>query len=736
MATENFLSVVQDDEETIDDVFSIGEEFGDDSDAEEPFVYSDFAANLVPIFMDHPRGHQVCREIADEVHQNFEDMKESNADFREKMARNWKLMAGDLPMKSFPFTNSANVHVPMMVEHMLQLTSRVESELFGDFSRVYGVIPFTKDHKDEAKTLEMHGNRQLTEEIPDFYRQMSRGLMSFFVFGDVTFHSFYNPQTKRNVHEMLTPDDFYTPYNHVTTLPDYGDLPHYAKILRYYRNQLEARIDEWHGVDELLDHTPPSWGDEPESLLRESVAETTGIEEPTDQRNAPYVLIHYEGWMDLPSQTRQRWVQVIMDYESKTLLKLVIHEEAEWRDKVRYDREISELEGFRANKEEYYRASGQFDLQQGKARAEMMNPALDDIPGARDELANMVDQMEAPRFPAQPTWMKDPDDPQEMPVEARMSPILMFSHGVCIENLAGSLGLSFGAQQADFNRAANTLVSQFVDSGTLANCWSLVVTESVEFDTPFEFAPGKVNVVSGISGSELKNNIMELKPAPGNPQMLQMANQIYEWAGKAAQAPSVLSGESGKSGETYRGLNSRIEQATKQIAVPARRFALGPLKQVLINNGRLNAKFLPESQMVQVTDPTTKEQVEVKVDRRMYARNYDVTIRADMRFTSEGQRIQEEMELVQLPQIVPQLQQNNSFIHAAVTRLLDARGDQEMIAHLGPPPDLPTTPFAIPPPPPPGMMGPEGQPLAPTPGGVPEGAAPGQAPPGPPIAAE
>jgi hypothetical protein len=468
----------------------------------------------------------------------------------------------------------------------------------------------------------------------------------------------------------------------------------------------------------------------PESLFRDSVGETTGISQPTQEGNAPYKLIHYEGWMKLAGQGKQRFCQVIVDYASRIVLSLRVHEEPEWRDKLRYDRQVKELEAYRQAEGQFEMEEAAYDANQARGRARVTAPELDDA--QRDQLTQVLDASPPPQIPVGPRWMRDSEDLLEEPAPPRMSPIRMFAHGVCIENMAGAYGLSFGRMQADFNRAANVLTSQFIDAGTLSNCWTLLTTDAVEFDTPFQFAPGKVNRVTGLTGQELKANIMELKPAPANPQMLQMANTIYEWSSKAVQSPSVLSGEAGKSGETFRGLSSRIEQATKQIAVPTRRLSITWLKQLLQNNGRLNAIHLPESQILEIAEPGMRATEEVRVDRDMYARGYKFSLRADLRFTSEGQKIQEKMELVQLPQAVPQLQQNTAFVHEAVRQYLDARGDMKMIATLGPPPPPPTTPFGTPPPPPPGM-GAEGG-IGDVPGGVPTGtSAGGPAPAGPEI---
>ena len=279
----------------------------------------------------------------------------------------------------------------------------------------------------------------------------------------------------------------------------------------------------------------------------------------------------------------------------------------------------------------------------------------------------------------------------------------MYSHGVCLENLVGNIGMGMGRIEADFNRAANTALSQFTDGATLANCWSLITTQNIRFDAPFTMKPGAINKARGVTGAELKNNIMELRAQPANGQLVELVDKFYQYGQSAIQAPNVLSGEPGKSGETYRGIATRIEQATKQLSTLAQRFAI-PLKQVYENNAKLNSMFLDDMEVVHLLNHMSRKMQTVRVGRSMYQRDYRVEFRSDMKFTSEAQRISEADQMVQMPAAVPALQQNFAFQYETVKQALEARGKYELVALLGNRP--PPPPMFGPPPPPPGPGGP------------------------------
>jgi hypothetical protein len=293
----------------------------------------------------------------------------------------------------------------------------------------------------------------------------------------------------------------------------------------------------------------------------------------------------------------------------------------------------------------------------------------------------------------------------------RKSPIRLFVHGVGIEPLAGGLGLGHGLGQGHLNRAANTALSQFTDAATMGNCWMGLHTERLKINggKGFIFGPGQMNKASNFTGDDIRKSFMELKPAPANGQLLEMVDRFQKYAQTSMQAPEVLSGEPGKSGETYRGLSARIEQATMQLGAVAGKHARTFVRFVLINNAELNAVHLPENEMMQLMDWDLKMMREVRVQRQLYEQNYRVEIRADLRFVPEQQRVDEANMLVALSAEVPELAMNPRFRYESIKKLLAARKQYDMIRLLGEPPPVSET--FIPPQPP--MQAPPGAPSPP-----------------------
>lgn len=667
---------------------------------EQEFKYDEDSPNLVIDFQLHPDGIKALRKIADKVDSDFKMAWDSTEEYRQRIADDYKLFTGDLPPKDWPHKNAANAHVPIMLENSTRLINRIASELFGDWSATHGVVPIGPGDEPVADILTKHGNWQIRNQITDFRRQMMRGLTLYIVNGGSVCYSRYDSARKRNQHEILSPDEFVIPYTMVSTEPNMSDLPYKMRVLRYYRHELQKMRGIWENIDEVIKRSPPPWEEEPDSPLRQSAGDVTHVDPEEGDKYAPYKLIQYEGWMaDLPNQRDDRYVQVIMDHSSKNILHFCIHEEEDWQDRMRYDGQMSELMSYRTGKEQYDSVINDMQKANDEAVATMSSATAGDMERAQAGAAlDQLRTMPMPQAPMPPAWMENPGDPNELPKEPKRVPIHMYAHAVCIEPLVGAYGLSYGRILSDLNRAANVMMSQFIDAATLANCWGGLVSDDFDTGGKLEIAPGKLNKIKGMSGDDIRKAFIELKPGPANPQLVDLIKMCIELAQNAVQAPDVLSGAEGKSGETYRGHSARIEQATLQLGVIARGYAHF-FEQVLKNNAKLNSFYLPEEEIVNIAAQPGTGVDPLTVRRDMYVRNYQVEIRSDLRFTSMTQRVAEADEIVALASNNMMLATNASLMYQAVKRSFIARQKQDLIPYLGPQPPPPAMPMAPPMPP-------------------------------------
>ncbi len=667
--------------------------------------------NLVSEMKRTKAGKAALKRIHDQINDDWDTGWASTEPFRQRTAKDWDLVAGNLPQKDAPFEGCANIHVPTTLENIERLRLRMMEEIFGDWSNIFGVVPIGAPSDAIADVLTLHGNWQLREQIRDFQRQMHRATFAFLFIGDVTGKSSFDPLTNLNRHDTLTPDDFVVPYTSVTTQPDYSDVPWTAQVLRLYRHDLEARIGDWEDVDRVLDKEPPSFADEPDEPLAEHATASSEQDIDEAQRVKPYKLIEYDGYLELPGEERLRFCQVIFNTEGGHILSLKIHEEENWQDRIRFDHQTLELAAYQ--EAQHQRAEQLMQLQDQQSQIQQADDAGQG--GPLNNMAMMGDLNQAMAIPEvpQPDWLMDSPDGQPEPV--RMDPIRMYVHAVCIEPMKGNLGLSYGRMQADNNRAINTMLDQFVDSATLANVPCYIGT-GLKFQRDFQFKPGHFNMATGVSPEELKNAIIPFTSQGPSAALFQTVEFLIGTGQSSMQSNNVLSGEPGKSGEPARGLASRLEQASKQLGTVARKFVSEFLTPIVKNNAALNARYLREEELFEITNAATGMAGQYKVRRDMYARNYSVVFRADMRFTSQTERVMEADEALKMVLSIPYLQTNAHLAYAAVKKSFQARGLYEFIRLMGDAPQGPPPPFGMPP-----QQPPQGEP----------GQAPGQPPGGP-----
>lgn len=694
--------------------------------SDKPLVLSEQdedSENLVTLLKGSKKGLDVIEAIGKQVMDCYEADLKSNESYREKVRNNWKLFTGDLPPKKFPFEGAANAHIPLMFENMTRIVNRCFSELFGDWTGVVTVLPNGPDDEVTAEMLTKHGNWQISEQIPDFYRQMMRAMMQFFIPGDVICKSYFNPDTNTNCHEVLTCDDVLIPYVTVSTRSDFGDVPHVIQILPLFRHQIQRYRGQWEYIDDVIKRKA-SVDDEPEHAFAEQAQRAAGIEADAEDKSSPYKLLVFEGWSDeLPAfgkgEKRDRFIKATVDYTTRKVMHLAVHEEASWQEKRRFERQDQEAQTYEAAVAQHQQQTEQMDMQRQALQTDVEIAQMEGMPVdpmmVDAEMQKLNPELYPPPIP--PQWFQGAEGDPVQPEPPKKEPIHSYTHGVCVEPIVGWLGIGFGQMQSDSNRAANVMFSQTIDSATLANAWSIVTAGKLEFERPFSLSPGAINVAKGVSSQTLKDSIMELRPGQANPQLFDATKYVVEFAQSSAQAPDVLSGEPGKSGETRGGIQSRIEQATTQLSVPTRSFARTVVKPLLLQNAKLNEMFMRDEEVVLVNNHMLGIAPEqLKMGRRMYQRDYNVVFAADLRFATRTQRVAEADEVVGMAVSEGPLQQNLAFIQKAYRKALEARGRYDMIPYLGPQLPPPQEPLGLQPPAPP------------MPGGMPAEGVPGQEP--------
>lgn len=667
-----------------------------EKEEEDRANYDTSHANMVPSLMETAKGRELCRELACKAILEFNLARDSSEEYRRGLESDWKVFLCDLPPKEPPFDKLANLAIPQTLENITRLWFRGIGELFGDWRDLFGVVPTGPDDKGLADILSRHGNWQLAH-IPDFRRQQMRGLMMYYLYGDVTFYSYRDTARRCNRHVALDVDEFYAPFSSLSVMPNWDDVPYRGRILNYYRHDIEKLSDLWYGTEKVLARKP-TWEDEPEDVLRRGIADVHGEEMPSDGP-APYKLIMHQTWCKLPGMQRAHFMRMIVDLSTESLLMLNLHEAPSFAELGRFRRETESYNAYMQSKMAYEEAMASvYDSGGG-------NPEVDAAIGGL-----------APPAPERPSWMGATDAPPEEPAS---EPIQEFSHAVCIEPLRGAFGFGFGRPQAAINRVSNSGVNHQIDAWTLNNFPALFVASSAGLDR-LRIGPGQLNKVV-TNGKQSIQELVQMISVTGNDAgLMELVKYLDQRGREGIQSPEVLSGAPGKSGQTAREQESRVAEATKTLSVSTRNYADHALTPVLIQNARLNSIYMPAYEPFFVNDDQGNPEM-FAAGREMYrrAQPYRVTIRSDLKFASDTARIADADAMVAQSMADPMLQGNIHFGHQVRKDALRARGKQELIPMLGDAPMGPPPPFGTPPQLPPGVM-PPGQQGGPPPEGAPQ----------------
>jgi len=687
-------------------------------------------------------GRRFLGGLADQVCRDYDAGRDSSEEYRAMRRSNYRMLTGLLPKKTFPFPGCANVHTPVMLERQMRLAAHVYSELFLDRETIFAVDATGPDDMMDSEVLTLHGNWQFKNEFPDFLFQMEIALSEFFGAGSVFCHSYYDAARKRNRHDVLNCEELVFPYVWTTVMSDMSDVPWKVRPIRKYRHELQALQaaddgEKWEQLADVLSQPPPGW-DVLDTRNRELAAKREGIVAPESDPNAPYIFLEYHGWSRMPGSARLEPVCLVVEKTRKIVCKLYLRDEEDWRDRERFDRQVQELEGYQQDTQGFENESAL----RAQLQAQLADPAVSATIEPEEHAAiSQALTADEPQPPVPPAWLADRQDGQPEPV--KRVPIESFSHGRCWHNPSGALGLSFGQILGDLNRLVDEAGNRFYDATLLSNVWSALTGSDFQLEgggKSLAVEPGKIIRVKGMTGEQIKNAIHELRAGPADANLLAIMREATGWADAAVAAPGVLSGEPGKSGETFRGLATRREQATKQLTATATRF-LSFLDQILRYNARLNSVFMPDDEIlrvgnhymdsrVQTLGPDGQPQTDLRVGRALYRRSYKVTFTADVRFTSQAQRIAESDEVLAMANQIPHLASNPWFMYSAIKGALSARGKPDLIKQLGPappgqPPEFGAT-LAPPPPPegdpgmaPPGVEGGPPSGMAPPPPGAP-----------------
>ena len=702
------------------------------------------------------------RKIASRVFKDYETDHRSSERYREKRASILKLFIGMLPPSQ---DDGAQIHYSIIAQAVIRIHARIYDQQFPSNGEFFGVRPTDNTDAERAIRVAKHMNWQVLHQIPEYVPNHDALIMQWLLYGSAFSYVYWGSVRNRPCHEVCATEDIILPYTRKSTDPNLADIPRITRILRLQRHELEAEAATGYydqaQVEKLLEKMEAgnAGGSGEDSQKSSPIQETTdkaaGIEKQEDKDDdTKRVLIEQHRWLKLPGGDRERPVIVTIDRDSKILLQIRLREDEDQEDRARFNREQD------ANNAEY--AAAMMQYQQDLAAYEMNMSELAMSQTSTPLPMQGAETMTAPPTPGETTSTgpmalpPPPPQPQPPPPPApvKMVPVNFFTHYVCVPNPEGIYGYGIGFLLEGDNMVADTVASQYVDAGTLANTPTFVFSRQAKLGRgEFRIRPGH-GTQTDLNPQDLDKGIKVLDFKFPNPAMMNVVKDAQQDATDVSGAGDILSGEVGGSNETATTTQIRISQALAAISIQNKRYTRARTCEAQ-KIARLNSVYLGDDEYFTVVDPFKKvpeapnpvmgapgitppgmsspgpapvpgappipgppmpdpSVVKTPIARRDYLEDVDITITADPRMASQPQRVQEATQALNLILQGP-LVNNLLLVVAAYRNLFIAMDRPDLVAALMAMPPMPPGPPPGQGPPPPNGK-PSGGPPKPSPG--------------------
>ena len=219
----------------------------------------------------------------------------------------------------------------------------------------------------------------------------------------------------------------------------------------------------------------------------------------------------------------------------------------------------------------------------------------------------------------------------------------------------GFYDIGFGVLLGPTNEAANTIINQLVDAGTLSNLQSGYIGRGARIkksDTSFK--PGEWKQIN-VTGDDLRKNIFPLPVREPSGVLFNLLGTLLDSGNRLASTTEMMVGENPGQNQPATTTLAVIEQGMKVFTAIYKRLYRS-LKKEYKKLFDLNSDYLDEQEYFTILD-IGNEQVQ-KIARDDYNEDtYDVVPAADPNVITEAQRLakaQALMEMIPLGTVNPQ----------------------------------------------------------------------------------
>jgi chaperonin GroES len=255
--------------------------------------------------------------IGSDVVESYSVDRESRREWEKKSEEWLKLALQITEHKSFPWPGSANIKYPLLTIASLQFAARAYPAIVNGYDVVKGVtIGFDPDGSKTNKAVRIgkHMSYQLMHEMENWDEEMDKLCLALPIIGCIFKKTYHNPLTASNVSELVYPKQLVVNY-YAKSLSTASRITH---IIEMYPNEVIERQRANIFLD--VDLIKPSPGAE---NIHETTNKTSGLSTPTNDDDAPYILLEQHCWLDIDEDGYKEPYIATVDLTSGRLLRLI-----------------------------------------------------------------------------------------------------------------------------------------------------------------------------------------------------------------------------------------------------------------------------------------------------------------------------------------------------------------------------------------------------------------------------
>ena len=247
----------------------------------------------------------------------FEEDKRSRKSWEDKMQESLKLALQVVETKSFPWPGAANVKFPLITIAALQYHARSYPALLSSSNLVKCRYFGESDSPQaiRAGKIEKHMSYQITEIDENWENETDCVLITQPIVGCAFKKSYYDPIRGHNVSENILAKDLVVSY-YTKSLET---APRISHVLYMSKNDVYTRVQSGIYRDVQLDNNN-TLATDPTKQLQDA---SQGLTPPPQDEDRPYELIEQHCWLDLDGDGYEEPYIVIVDRESKQVLRVV-----------------------------------------------------------------------------------------------------------------------------------------------------------------------------------------------------------------------------------------------------------------------------------------------------------------------------------------------------------------------------------------------------------------------------